>query len=166
MQTAIFNSNDLTELIPSRCIISASPSPTSTFAEHVVEDGTTVIDNVIKNNVSIVIAIVLPEDDTDVVFSAIESANLNTTELTIQTRYNTYSRMYIESFPWEESAEMASTSVINITFKQQRTATVVTQRLPPQSVANQANSDTVDRGEQLPKQSETILSQLGNWFGV
>ena len=142
MTTIISKQDDGTELIPSSCIISCEPKPSNTFAEHILEDGSTVIDNKITNNAEIVINLVLPEIDPQTAFNAIQTASENTEELIVQTKFYTYTRMYIQSYPWSETAEMISTSGFN-----------------------PADADTVDRGEQLPK-SETILSQAGRWFGV
>ena len=165
MTTAILRQSDGSEFIPSSCIVSCSPKPTNTFAEHILEDGSTVTDNKITNNTEIAVTIILPEDDPQKTFNAIHSASEDTEELIVQTRFITYPKMYVQSFPWAESAEMISTALLNITLKQQRTATVVTTTLPPSKVKNKSDADTVDRGEQLP-QSETILSKIGRWFGV
>ncbi len=165
METKVLRAEDATELFPQSCILSCSPNPTNTFAEHVLEDGGTVSDNKIINNVEISVVVILPVDDAQRVFNDIQSASENTTELIVQTRFFTFARMYIQSYPWSESSDIVNTASINVTLKQQRTATVKTTTLPPSSVKNQSNADTVNRGEQLPK-SETILSQAGRWFGV
>lgn len=165
METKIFKAEDATEFIPSSCIVSCSSSPTVTYAEHILEDGATVSDNKITNNVEVKMMIILPTDDPQKTFNAIQSASENSDELMIQTRFITYSKMYVQAYPWNEDSSMADTAALNVTFKQQRTATIVTTTLPPSKVKNPINADTVDRGEQIPKK-ETLLSKAGRWFGV
>lgn len=163
--TAILDSEG-NQLFDTAKILRASTSPSNTFANHPVEDGSTVTDNKIINQVRISMSLVLDQNDYQEVYKNIQDASNNTTMLSIQTRVATYNKMYIESYPSEESAAIYDTISISIDFIEQITGTVVIEKLAANDVSNQSNVDTVSRGEQLPKaDNQTTAQQIAGFFG-
>lgn len=163
--TAILDENG-EQLFSTAKILNASTAPSNTFAKHTVEDGSTVTDNKITNQVRISMNIVLSQSDYQEVYKNIQDASNNTIKLSIQTRVSTFNNMYIESYPSEESAAIFDTIAISIDFIEQITGTVVTEKLASPDVSNQSNVDTTNRGEQLPKpDKQTTAQQIAGFFG-
>lgn len=163
--TAILNESG-EQLFPTAKLLKASVAPSNTFAQHSVEDGTVVSDNKIINQVRISIPMVLDSNDYKDVYKAIQDTSNNTVKLSIQTRVATFEKMYIESFPSEESAAMFDTVSMTVNFVEQITGTIVTKKLSSSDVLNQSDIDTEDRGEQLPKEdNRTSLQKLAEFFG-
>lgn len=156
--TAIFDESG-SQLFPTAKILRLSAAPSNTYATHVVEDGTTVVDNKIQNQARISINLVLDGGDYQEVYKNIQTASNENTNFTIQTRVNSFSRMYIESYPHEESADIFDTIIMNIDFVEQITSTVQTSTLTAADVSSPADTDTVSRGEQLPKQDNSTTLQ-------
>ncbi len=163
--TAIFDENG-NQLFSTAKILRLAASPSNTYATHVVEDGTTVVDNKIQNQARVAVSLVLDGADYQEVYKNIQTASNENTKFTIQTRVNSFNRMYIESYPHEESADIFDTIAINIDFVEQITSTVQTSTLSQSDVANPSDADTVNRGEQLPKEeSGTTLQKIAGLFG-
>jgi len=163
--TAILNESG-EQLFSTAKLLKASIGPSNTFAQHTVEDGTVVADNKIINQVRISIPMVLDPNDYKDVYKAIQDASNNTTMLSIQTRVSTFNKMYIESYPSEESASMYDTVSMTINFVEQITGTVVTKKLATPDVSDNSDVDTENRGEQLPKtDTQTSLQKIVGFFG-
>lgn len=147
------------QLFSTAKILNLSTSPTNTYAQHPVEDGTVVSDNKITNQVRISVTIILDGNDYQEVYKSIQNASNNDTKLSIQTRVSTYNNMYIEAYPSEESASIFDTVSMSIDFVEQITGNITTSQLSPSDVASQSDVDTVDRGEQLPKEPSSTAAQ-------
>lgn len=159
--TALFD-EDGNQLFETVGILEMSTSPSNTFAEHTLEDGRVVIDNKIINRVPISVSAILSPEDFKQVYARIKEADKNNTKFTIQNRVDTFNDMYIESYPYSESAAIANTIAIVINFIEQQLVEVKVTSLPPSKVNNQADADTVDSGEKLPntETSTTLLDLL------
>ena len=163
--TALFD-DEGNQLFETVGILEMSTSPSNTFAEHTLEDGRVVIDNKIINRVPITVTAILSPDDFKQVYAKIKEADKNSTRFTIQNRVDTYSNMYIESYPYSESSAIANTIAININFIEQQFVEVKVETLPPSKVKNQSDADTVNSGQKLPKEKSTALLDLLNSSGV
>lgn len=154
------------QLFETAVVLKASTSPSNTYAQHPIEDGTVVADNKIRNQVRISMTLILDGSDYQEVYKAIQSASDDNTKLSIQTRTATYSNMYIEAYPSEESASIFDTVSVSIDFVEQFIGKVVTEKLSAADVSNPADTDTVNRGEQLPKEDkQTTLQKVAGFFG-
>lgn len=163
--TAILNESG-EQLFPTAKFLKASIAPSNTFAQHPVEDGTVVSDNKIINQVRISIPMILDSNDYKDVYKSIQDVSNNSTMLSIQTRVATFDRMYIESYPSEESASIFDTVSMTVNFVEQITGTVVTKKLAAPDVSNNSDIDTENRGEQLPKEDkQTSLQKIAGFFG-
>lgn len=163
--TAILDENG-NQLFTTAVILKASTTPSTTYAQHVLEDGSVVSDNAVENQTRISMALILDSNDYQQVYKAIKNAKENRTKLTVQTRVDSYPNMYIEAMPSEESAGLFDTVQVIIDFIEQQFGSVVIEQLSADDVANPADVDTVDRGEQLPKEdTETTLQKIAGLFG-
>lgn len=163
--TALFDEegNQLFETI---VILEMSTSPSNTFAEHTLEDGTVVSDNKIKNQTRINVTAILSPDDFKESYDKIKEADTNNTKFTIQNRVDTFDSMYIEAYPYSESSKIANTIAININFIEQKFAVVKTGNLPASKVKNVANANPVDSGTKLPQEKTTKLFDIGKYMGL
>ena len=163
--TALFD-EDGNQLFETVGILEMSTSPSNTFAEHTLEDGRVVIDNKITNRVLISVTAILSPDDFKQAYAKIKEADQNNTKFTIQNRVDTFSNMYIESYPYGESSAIANTIAININFIEQQFVKAKVDNLPPSKVKNQSDSDTVNVGQKLPKEKSTALLDLLKSAGI
>ena len=160
--TALFD-QDGNQLFETAVILEMTTSPSKTFSEHVLEDGTVVSDNSIENQTMIGVSAVLSPDDFKAVYAKIKEAYKNDFKFTIQNRVDTFDSMYIESYPYSESSSIKNTIAISIGFREQKFSGVKTTSLPPSKVNNQADADPVDSGTKLP--AEQSSSTLFDLFG-
>lgn len=163
--TALFDS-DGNQLFETMGILELSASPSNTYAEHTVEDGRVIIDNKIVNRVPVTVSAILSPEDFKQVYARLKEADKNNTVFTIQSRVDTYANMYIESYPYSESAAISNTIAININFIEQQFATVKTTSLPASKVKNAADADDVDTGDKLPTEApSTTLQDIIDYVG-
>tara|TARA_R110000851_G_scaffold31694_1_gene85490 strand:- start:695 stop:1195 length:501 start_codon:yes stop_codon:yes gene_type:complete len=162
--TAILNEAG-EQVFSTATLLKASVGPSNTFSQHPVEDGTVVVDNKIINQVRISIPTILDPNDYKDVYKAIKDASENGVMFSIQTRVATFGRMYIESYPSEESASIYDTISININFVEQIIGTVISKKLASSNVSDKSDVDTENRGEQLPKvDKKTSLQRISGFF--
>lgn len=154
------------QLFDTAKILKLSVAPTNTYAQHIIEDGSVVADNKIRNQTRISATLILDGSDYQEVYKSIQNASDDNTKLSIQTRTAIYNNMYIEAYPSEESAAIFDTVSMIIDFEEQRIGTVVTEQLAVSDVANPADADTTNRGEQLPKEdTRTTAQKIAGLFG-
>lgn len=163
--TALFDSEG-NQLFETVVILEMSTSPTNTFAEHTLEDGTVVSDNKIKNQTRIGVTAILSPDDFKEAYAKIKAADKNSVKFTIQNRVDSFDSMYIESYPYSESSKMANTIAININFIEQKFADVKTGDLPASKVNKTADADPVDSGTKLPQEKTTTLLDILKSGGI
>lgn len=163
--TALFD-KDGNQLFETVVILEMSTSPSNTFAQHTLEDGTVVSDNKIKNQTQVTVTAIFNPDDFKEAYAKLKEADKNNVEFTIQNRVDTYKSMYIESYPYSESSKMANTIAININFIEQQFTSVKVDTLPPEKVNKPADADTVNSGTQLPKSSSTTLLDILQSGGI
>ncbi len=156
--TAILDENG-EQIFSTARILKASTTPTNTYAQHPLEDGTVISDNKIRNQTRINMSVILDSNDYPETYKSIKEASNNSTRFIIQTRVDNYDNMYIEAYPNEESADIYDTIGISIDFIEQFFGTVETAELASSDVANQSDTDTNNRGEQLPAEVNTTLAQ-------
>ncbi len=163
--TALFDS-DGNQLFETVVILEMSTSPSNTFAEHTLEDGTVVSDNKIKNQTRINVTAILSPDDFKEAYAKLKAADNNNTKFTIQNRVDTFDSMYIEAYPYSESSRIANTIAININFVEQKFADVKTGDLPASKVNNASDADPVDSGTKLPQEKTTTLLNILKSGGI
>lgn len=161
--TAIYD-EDGDALFETATVVRLTLAPSNRFAEHTLEDGTVIADHKIVQQKRASLNITLSPDDYKSVYQAIKAADTNNTALTVQTRVDTYSDMYIESYPHEESAAVFDTVALVVGLVELKFATSETTALTTSDVADASDADTTDRGVQ---QAEDVSggSTLAEWFG-
>lgn len=157
--TAIFDV-DGNQMFETMGILSVSPSPSNTYAQHTLENSFVVGDNKIINQNMVSLKVILNPDDYVEVYQAIKSADIASTNFTIQTRVDTYSNMYIESRPHEESSSISNTIAMVISFKEQIFTGIKTSALPASKVKNASNADTTNSGTKQADANSSKLFQL------
>lgn len=156
--TALFD-KDGNQLFETVGILEMSTAPSNTFSEHTLEDGTVVSDNKIKNQTRITVSAIFNSEDYQEVYAKLKEADEKNVAFTIQNRVDTFTSMYIESYPYSESSRIANTIAININFVEQRFGKIKTEALPESKVAKPADADKVDTGPKLPKAVKTTTLQ-------
>lgn len=159
--TALFD-EDGNQLFETVVILEMSTAPSNTFSEHTLEDGTVVSDNKIENQTRIGVAAIFNPEDFKEAYAKLKEADKNNVKFTIQNRVDTYTSMYIKSFPYSESSRISNTIAININFIEQQFVKVKTGSLPPSKVKNPADANSVNSGTKLPVEtpSTTLLDIL------
>jgi hypothetical protein len=152
--TALFD-QDGNQLFGTIGILEMFTSPSNTFSQHTLEDGTVVTDNKIENQTRISVSAVFNPEDFKEAYAKLKEASKSSLRFTIQNRVDTYDSMYIESYPYDESAKVSNTITININFVEQQFVKVKTDSLPPSKVKNQADANSVNSGSKLPVESPT-----------
>lgn len=153
------------QLFATAKILNLTVSPTNTYAQHTIEDGTVVADNKIRNQIRMSATLILDGADYKETYKSIQNASDNNTRLSIQTRVDTFQDMYIEAYPSEENAAIFDTVAVSIDFVEQMVGFVELEKLSFSDVSNQANTDTTNRGEQLPKESsKTTAQKIAGYF--
>lgn len=166
--SAIFDSDGNT-LFETAKLISISVAPSNTYAQHVLEDGSIMADHKYRNQTRVSMSIMLDPDDYKSVYQDIVNASNNNTKITVQTRVSTYSSMYIEAYPHEESARIYGTVAINISLVEQIFNVSDDSSLTSDDVSSEYDADTTDRGSILASDVSTTvaLSDLvGTYQGV
>lgn len=163
--TALFDAEG-NQLFETVVILEMATSPSNTFAEHTLEDGTVVSDNKIRNQTRVGVTAIFNPDDFKEVYAKLKEADKNNVKFTIQNRVDTFDSMYIESYPNSESSKIANTIAININFVEQKFVAVKTTTLPPEKVNSQPDADPVDTGAKAPAQSSTTLLDILTSGGI
>jgi len=110
--------NNFNALFQEAKYIKASVSDTSMIFEHPLEDGSKIADYKVSNPIEIQLQIMLLGADYRNTYKAIKKIDTNATALTIQTRTDVYSNMYISSMPYEEDNTISDGIKIAISLKQ------------------------------------------------
>lgn len=157
--TALFDAEG-NQLFETVVILEMATSPSNTFAEHTLEDGTVVSDNKIRNQTRVGVTAIFNPDDFKEAYAKLKEADKNNVKFTIQNRVDTFDSMYIESYPYSESSRIANTIAININFVEQQFVAVKTGDLPAEKVKAEADADPVDSGTKLPQAKSTTLLDI------
>lgn len=151
---------DGNQLLETVNLMSLSCQSSKQFAQHTLENAENISDHVFDLQDRVNLTVILNPDDYQPVYQEIKNLFNDLTEFIIQTKVETYTGMYLEALPHEESARMIDTISIQLPFVQQMTAAAEVVGLPPESVANQSDANSVDVGNKRPQSSGTLLSQL------
>lgn len=154
---------DLSQVFERARAIKASVNRQSKAMEHPLETGATVIDHrIILPNV-IELSMILASTDYRAVYQQVADLFKNGTLLIVQTRVDSFRSMLIEKMPHEESAEIAEGVALALTLKE---AMFVQPQFAALRVARPRDSNTVNRGQQQPKESPPARRQsiAGGFF--
>lgn len=146
-------------------IMSVSAVSAKQYATHTLEDGSIEADHSYDLQDRLNLSVIFDRDDYIAAYKEMKSLFRASTKFTIQTRVETYSDMYIESIPHEETPGMADTISMNISFIEQMFTKVEITTLPESKVSNPANSDSQPRGDNTGEvQDGTLLQRVLGGF--
>lgn len=145
-------------------LMKASVGPSSKLMDHPLEDGSPVTDYKIILPVAIELSMLINAQDQESTYAQITDAFLDSTFLTVRTNADTFENMVIESMPHDETPEMFGILALSIRLREVQLISVQYQPLPPQAVAQPTDQSTVNRGDQQPKQANSVLYDAKNYF--
>lgn len=139
--------------------IKANVNEYSKVMEHPVETGIVITDHIVEQPTEIELSVFLISkgniQDYRSVYQQIKQLKKSGTLLTVQTRTDSYPNMIITDMPHDESPDMFDAIMVAIKLRSVILVTPQYGKLPPSSVSNKANSDTVKKGEQQTKDATT-----------
>lgn len=140
--------------------IKANVKERSKPMEHPIETGATVTDHRIILPNEIALSVVLRASEYRDVYQQVKQLYEKAAILAVQTRTGLYRDMFIVELPHDEEPDMYDTVAMVLNMKQVQLITVQSGRLIAGTVRNPNNTSTVNRGEQQPGNSGSILSQV------
>lgn len=147
--------------------IKAMIKPTSKFMDHPGETGITITDHRIFQPVEIELSLILKAATFRDTYQQIKAAYIALTALSVQTKADTYSNMYIIDMPHDEDPELFDTISLALKLREVNLVTAQYAQLPASQVAKKSNSSTTKTGQknagQATQGQESILHQL--FFG-
>lgn len=159
---AIIDENE-NQLFTTVGLMSLQINPSKSFSEHTLENGQVVTDNVINNRTMISVQLILdPSDYTDV-YNDIRSVYESSTPISIISRVDIYTSMYIQSMPHEETPDKSNTVTIILDLIEQQIVETTTETLSASDVASPSDTSTAQSGQKATTESKTTL--LDSIFG-
>ncbi len=131
------------------------------YMTHPVDTGGNVTDHRIILPDVITLAVILTPEAYRSTYQEVRQAARNSTALIVQTKANTFENMRIAQYPTEEDPALFNTITMNIGLREIQFDNPRTVLLPQASVANPADTSTVDRGEQPVQQPSASVASRG-----
>lgn len=152
------------QLFETVSLMAVQVNPSKTFSNHTLENGQVVADNVIDNQDRINLQLILDPGDYVDVFAEIQTLYDAVTPISVQTRVETYTSLYMEAMPHDETPSIANTIAININLVEQQIVSSTSQTLTESDVSNSADASTVKSGQKTSTESTTVLQDLFGGF--
>lgn len=151
------------QLFETAGIRSLGAKSSKAYAQHTLENGVKIADHTYELQDRVNMQIILDPDDYVQVYRRIKKAWRQNTAFIIQTKVETYSKMYIETLPHEEDNK--NTITLSLDFIQQRFQAPTTTDLSSDDVASEADTSTSKAGnkrgtESTEQQNQTTLQQI------
>jgi len=139
---------DFNQVFPGGRPIKATIKEEATFFKHPLENSTSRTDHIIFNPVEITLNVVLIGEQYRNVYQQIKQIFRGQTQLIVQTKTDTYENMYIQGMPHDEDPGSFDAVIMSLMLAEtQLAATEVVFQ-----AARLSDSDTVDRGQQEPRE--------------
>lgn len=140
----------------------------STFMQHPIETGETIVDHRILLPVEVVLVVVTAPGKAAEVYQQIKQLYLRAEPLSVQTRVTTYTNLYIQAMPHEESPDMFDAVTLSLRLKEVQFVEAQYSELPPSKVKDKKDSSTVSKGTQTATtptaaQASKASSTLYDW---
>lgn len=143
-----------TQLFTAAKIMRANIRERAQLMEHPLETGEIVTDHRIILPTEIELSIIIESEDLKNVYSQLERAFKNSTELKIQTRTAVYTNQIMQELPHEENTDIFDGIMLGLKSKEVQEVNGSTGNF----VQNPANSNTVSRGQQTPSNAASSSS--------
>ena len=128
--------------------IKATVAESAKLMTHPLEDGSNIVDHRILLPVGLSMPVILRSDDYRETYQEIRRLFRQSVRLTVQTKTDTYTNLYLQDIPHEEDPALFDTVTMILQFIETLIAQVQILALPPNAVANTADTSTSDRGQQ------------------
>ena len=162
---AILDTNTGNQVFENARPIKVTVSESAKLMAHPVEDGSDVVDHRIILPIGISLQMILRSDQYRETYQEIRRLFLQSVNLTIQTRTDTYPNMYLQDIPHEEDPALFDTITMIVSLIETQIAVVQVLQLPPAAVRNPADVSTTDRGQQTTTDTgEQGVSVLRGFF--
>jgi hypothetical protein len=150
---AILDANTFEPLFSGGHVMRATVRDVSKLTSWPVEDGTQRTDHRIVEAVEIDLPVLLT-DATRSLFEQLRAAYLEGRDLIVQTKVSSYTDMMITEMPHDETPEQGESIPVMIKLKEVRTVEATFGALPASRVANPAQADTVQKGNQQTSEAD------------
>lgn len=131
---------------------------TSKITSWPVEDGTQRTDHRVLDPVEIDLPLLITDDNKNL-FERLRQTFLEGRELIVQTKMRTYEAMMIMDMPHDELPETGDATPVAVKLKEVKVIKPEFGALPPSSVANPAQSSTVNRGGQQTSDTDAATNR-------
>jgi len=164
---AIFDAETSLQLFQSARTIKATINNDSKFMVHPRESGASQIDHKIDLPINMQVAIIAESANYRNLYTELDRAKTDATQLIVQTKTATHENMYIESIPREEDPAYFNTITMIIRITQALIFNPVVTGLDTANVAFPNDSSTVNRGQQAGVEAtEDQSNQSSILFGI
>ena len=144
--------------------LKATVAESAKLMAHPLEDGSNIVDHRIILPIGISISVILRADDYRETYQEIRRLFRQSVRMTIQTKTDTYTNLYLQDIPHEEDPALFDTITMILQFIETQIAVVQVLALPPAAVANTADTSTSDRGQQTTTDAGRRSSTLFRLF--
>lgn len=145
---AVFNQATGTQVFSGARPLKATVAESAQLMTHPLEDGATIVDHRIILPVGLSLSMIVRPEEYRSVYQEIRQLFRASTQFMVQTRTDTYSNLYLQGVPHDESTEVFDSISIILEFIEALFTPVQIQALPRSSVRDAPDSSTIDRGEQ------------------
>lgn len=156
---------DFNQVFPDARPLKASISNEALFFKHPLESSASRTDHVIFQPIKIAMSMIMTGENYKSVYQQIKQVYLNSIQLIVQTKVDTYENIYIQSMPHEESPANFDSVIMNLTLEETKIAVTVITFIPE----SLSDNNTKNRGQQQPKTPTDAQEQRGStlsrWFG-
>lgn len=135
------------QVFPEGVPIKAAIKMDSTFFTHPLESGATRTDHVIILPIEITLNVLLSGETYRDTYKQIKQIFLTQTELVVQTRTDSYEKMYIQSMPHDEDPDMYDAVIVSISLRESQEFSSEIVAIPE----SDSDTGTVGRGQQDAK---------------
>lgn len=162
----VFDAN-LNQLFADARPIKAMIKPDSKLMDNPGESGITITDHRIFLPVEIELSLILRAATFRDTYQQVKTAYVNLTPLSVQTKADTFTNMYIMAMPHDEDPDLFDTISLALKLREVNLVTAQYAQLPAGQVKKKSNSSTTKTGQKTPGQTnpgqQSILHQL--FFG-
>lgn len=158
---AVLDSN-LAQVFEKARAIKVSIGREAQAMKHPLETGASIVDHRIILPASAELSMLLTSQDYGSVYQQIHDLFKQGTLLTVQTRVDSYTSMLITKMPHDETPDVFDGITLALTLEEALFVQPQYATLPPSKVKRKKDSDTSERGQQQPTNSNQ--SVLAGWF--
>lgn len=154
----VFLNGGGTEVFADASTMRLSVDRSSKVMEHPLEDGSMVIDHTVTNPIEAQLVLILPGEKYRDLYSVIRGYFLSRELLTLQTKADSYSNMFISNMPHEETPDMMDAVQMVLGLREAVFFKRQVQTIAPRSTKS---AGTTKRGEQAPQRSSVAYDIFG-----